>query len=258
MDCSFARILLPLMLLTLTSWPFEFAAVDAATFSTSTTFPTWTPSTLTIGVGDTVDFDIGSSHNCVQTQAAGSCTPLSGGFMSGSSPTDTSFVGTFPHTFNSAGTFYWMCDPHCGDGMKGTVTVVNKCTTTPALASNASFAIGTCSTSGGTEFLAGDTCTLDCAAGLELVEGSLELTCMTDGSWSTTVTGVCKHQPTLSPGVNVTTGTPTSTPAPSQKSAHSHSHSHSQSQPESASGRTGTTILKWSPAILFFLFLVHF
>jgi len=79
----------------------------------------FTPDEITITVGDTVDWQIGGSHNVVEvsqaTYDADGDTPLPGGFSLG--------FGGGKRAFDSVGTFYYVCDPHAGQGMKGIVTV---------------------------------------------------------------------------------------------------------------------------------------
>jgi plastocyanin len=56
------------------------------------------------------------SHNVV---SGSGCTP-DGAFSSGTTETPPS---TFEHTFTTAGSFPYFCDPHCAIGMKGRVIV---------------------------------------------------------------------------------------------------------------------------------------
>ena len=79
---------------------------------------TFTPDDITINVGDTVVWQIGGTHNVVEvnedTWTAGG-TVSNGGFQ-------TPFGGgqvVFPTT----GTFYYVCQPHVGLGMKAKLTV---------------------------------------------------------------------------------------------------------------------------------------
>ena len=78
------------------------------------------PAALTIAVGDTVEFQLGGSHNAVEiseeTYNSEGTTPLSGGFMVG-------FGETAQVTFDQAGTHYYVCTPHATFGMFGTITV---------------------------------------------------------------------------------------------------------------------------------------
>ena len=86
----------------------------------TTASKTFDPADLTIAVGDSVTFTVGSIHTATQvdkaTWDASGNTPLSGGFdiPSGTSQTIA---------FNVAGTIYYVCKPHASLGMKGKITV---------------------------------------------------------------------------------------------------------------------------------------
>jgi len=84
----------------------------------------FSPSTVTITVGQTVEWQsLQPTHNAVevtQTTWDANGTTSNGGFMSGSAGA----VDTFSNTFNTTGTFFFVCQPHvAGDDMKGTVIV---------------------------------------------------------------------------------------------------------------------------------------
>jgi plastocyanin len=98
------------------------ATASAQTATVTTSGLSFDPETLTITAGTTVEWTIGAGHNVVQTDGEGSCTPEADGFMSGSSPSDTS-VRSFSQLFDTPGTYYYMCNPHCGAGMRGTIVV---------------------------------------------------------------------------------------------------------------------------------------
>lgn len=107
-QCSAVRIALPLCLaLLLTA-----SAARAANVTVNVTGTAFSPATVTIQVGDTVTWvnNNQGTHNVVAED---------GSFQSGG-PED-SF--TFSHTFDSAGTFGYFCEPHRAFGMTGTVTV---------------------------------------------------------------------------------------------------------------------------------------
>jgi plastocyanin len=80
---------------------------------------TFSPSSITINLGDTVRFQLESIHNVVEvsqsTWNAGGTTPLAGGF---SVPYGGGIA--VPTTI---GTHYYVCEPHVSSGMKGTITV---------------------------------------------------------------------------------------------------------------------------------------
>ncbi len=110
----------------------------AATASTRKFFPDGFTAgqPATINVGDTVNWtNLGSTHNVYQvTQTnwnAGVDNPpvIAGGFDSGDAPVAG---GTFQHTFNTPGTYYYLCGPHQngGDLMRGIITVVGGATAT--------------------------------------------------------------------------------------------------------------------------------
>ena len=90
--------------------------VDAQGFS-------FIPNTLTIEVGDTVQWTglAGTgSHNVEQVDCPPSSTSLwNGGFRSGAAGT----VPTFEVTFDTAGEFCYICSPHVIFNMFGTITV---------------------------------------------------------------------------------------------------------------------------------------
>ncbi len=77
----------------------------------------YVPQTITVNVGDTVEFKVGSTHPTVEVsqttwQADGS-TPLSGGFSVPSGDGKV-FIAT-------AKTYYYVCSNHISAGMKGTI-----------------------------------------------------------------------------------------------------------------------------------------
>jgi plastocyanin len=77
---------------------------------------TFRPAVITINVGDTIVFsNAGGSHTVTGTSGTPSVDPICG---SGTVATSCS------HTFNTAGTFNYVCTPHAGLGMTGQVIVV--------------------------------------------------------------------------------------------------------------------------------------
>jgi len=93
--------------------------LNAAKHTVSNSGTTFTPAEITINIGDTVVFSIGSMHNAIEvsqetynsngnTSNGGFSVALGGGSVS----------------FNSNGTFYYVCEPHASLGMKGIIHVV--------------------------------------------------------------------------------------------------------------------------------------
>ena len=83
------------------------------------------PSTVTVKVGDTVQWTWAASGHSVTSGMNGTpdgkfCSPDDKSCMAG----NTSASGTvYSHTFTTAGTFPYYCAPHFAAGMTGTVTV---------------------------------------------------------------------------------------------------------------------------------------
>jgi plastocyanin len=80
---------------------------------------TFDPATLTVNVGDMVQFNLAPPHNVTQVSAdtwnANGTTPLPGGFLFAS--------GSGTYTTTAPGTIYYVCTVHVSFGMKGTITV---------------------------------------------------------------------------------------------------------------------------------------
>lgn len=79
------------------------------------------PKEVMLAVGDSVEFTTGGSHNVVEvdqaTWTAGGSTAKADGFSVG-------FGATKTVPFAKAGTYYYVCAPHAGMGMKGMITVM--------------------------------------------------------------------------------------------------------------------------------------
>ncbi len=78
----------------------------------------YSPSSISIHQGDTVLFNIGSSHNALEISKDtwdANGTASNGGFNLG--------FGGGQLIFNTPGTFYFICTPHASFGMKGAITV---------------------------------------------------------------------------------------------------------------------------------------
>jgi plastocyanin len=98
----------------------QFEVCSATTWGISNVGTTFSPSTLTIQVGDVVNFTLSQDHNAVEvsqaTYNAGGNTPLDGSNFKIN-------YGGGSHTFTAAGTYYFVCTPHASVGMKGIITV---------------------------------------------------------------------------------------------------------------------------------------
>lgn len=81
---------------------------------------TFTPNEVTINVGDSVRFSVPSSHNVVQVSPAlwdaNKNEPETNGFS-------VDFGETKEVLFSTAGTYYYVCQPHAAVGMKGKIVV---------------------------------------------------------------------------------------------------------------------------------------
>lgn len=94
----------------------------SSTFTVSNSGTSFTPGTITIALGDLVNFSLGISHDAIEvsqaTWNANGNTPLSGGF---SLPFGG---GSVPLDKLTAGTHYYVCSPHASIGMKGKIIVL--------------------------------------------------------------------------------------------------------------------------------------
>lgn len=90
----------------------------AAQYTITNVGTTFSPNTLSIKVGDTVNFVLANNHNAVEVSQAtydANGNTSNGGF---SVP-----YGGGPVVFQNAGTYYFVCQPHAALGMKGIITV---------------------------------------------------------------------------------------------------------------------------------------
>lgn len=79
---------------------------------------TFTPDTVNAVVGDAVNFTLGNQHNVVEVSQAtwsSNGNTSNGGFSLG--------FGGGTVNLTSAGTFYYVCQPHASMGMKGVIIV---------------------------------------------------------------------------------------------------------------------------------------
>lgn len=98
---------------------FFIGKISAVTDTIINSGYTFVPSELTINVGDEVDFILASTHDAVEVSLAtwtANGNTSNGGF---SVP-----FGGGKVTFNTPGTYYYVCQPHASLGMKGIIVVV--------------------------------------------------------------------------------------------------------------------------------------
>jgi plastocyanin len=105
---------------------------SGTTFTISTSGFAFSPASTTINLGDIVNFSLaGTNHDAVEvslaTYNANGTTPLAGGFSFG-----IGVSGTVPAAKLTVGTHYFICTPHIGFGMKGTIIVNNSGCTPPS------------------------------------------------------------------------------------------------------------------------------
>jgi plastocyanin len=84
----------------------------------ATDYMAFSPSTLTINVGDTIYFTNLTSHNAVEVSEETwniNENNSNGGF---------SYQTDDYHIFTEAGTYFYVCTPHVGMGMKGSINVI--------------------------------------------------------------------------------------------------------------------------------------
>jgi plastocyanin len=100
---------------------FLASALSQVTYEVVGTDFKFEPANLNISKGDTVHWKWTGFHDVSEVDAANATTP-SGGFLSG----DAVANGEFTFTFNSTGTFYYVCTVHVDDhNMRGQVNVFN-------------------------------------------------------------------------------------------------------------------------------------
>ena len=110
---------------------FAGSTASAATVEVMTAGLTFTPDEVTINMGDSVHFSGLLFHNVAETHCpATAASVYNGGFRSGG----TSAVLEWTQPFDQPGTFCYVCEPHVGDLMVGSVTVQ---AAVPALSSEA-------------------------------------------------------------------------------------------------------------------------
>ncbi len=95
------------------------SALQARVVTISNSGFTFSPAAVTVNVGDTVRFSIGSSHDAVEVSKAvfdANGSSSNGGFHLP--------FGGGSVVMNSVGTFYYVCTPHASFGMKGQIQVL--------------------------------------------------------------------------------------------------------------------------------------
>ncbi|KAG9322346.1 hypothetical protein KVV02_001328 [Mortierella alpina] len=94
------------------------APAIAAVYQVRTIGLEFSPSTLAIKAGDTVEWTMPEAiqHDVVQ---GSNCQYQAGGFKSDLLSNGKKYI----HVFKKIGTYPYFCAPHCDRGMKGTITV---------------------------------------------------------------------------------------------------------------------------------------
>jgi len=94
--------------------------VESKIVKVKTSGMSFSPDEVTINAGDIIEFTTSGSHNAVEVSEAdweaGKKTAKEGGFSVG-------FGDTKTITFDSPGTYYYVCQPHASMGMKGKIIV---------------------------------------------------------------------------------------------------------------------------------------
>lgn len=89
--------------------------------------PTFEPSTLSIKVGDTVEWkNVGTSIHHASTDSSSAVNPADVSNPPGAKPFNSGFLQpgqSFSYTFTTPGTYKYICAPHETSGMSGEVTV---------------------------------------------------------------------------------------------------------------------------------------
>jgi plastocyanin len=104
---------------------------------------TFSPSSVTINIGDTVTWTNLGIHNVAQVSSSSATSRQSGGFYSGaigSQPTySLTFSSAMVGNITSSTTFNYICEAHIAEGMRGSVTVsASTSPTTPSPSTSSS------------------------------------------------------------------------------------------------------------------------
>jgi plastocyanin len=101
----------------------SYVTISAKTYSIVNSGYKFSPDTLTVKVGDTVVFTLGSIHGVTQVSKsvynAGGNTLISGGYKMAVG----ALTGKYVFTSADPDTFYYVCPPHAAGGMKGKIFV---------------------------------------------------------------------------------------------------------------------------------------
>lgn len=107
-------------ILSLAIFSLTVSSANATVWNVNVAGFTFTPSTITINLGDTVNFSLGGSHNAVEVSQA---TWNANGNTSNGGFTLPFGGGTLIPT--QVKTYYYVCSPHASSGMKGQIIVNN-------------------------------------------------------------------------------------------------------------------------------------
>ena len=133
----------------------------------------FTPSDLTINVGDTVVFsNAGGFHNVVADDGSFRCANGCDGDGAGGNGNASSATWTARVTFSTAGSVPYHCQIHEGSGMVGTITVVGGTTPTVDVTPPALTASAPAGTSTSTNFTIGNTGTAELGWNVDSSDGT--------------------------------------------------------------------------------------
>ncbi len=101
------------------AWLGAAAPATAANAEIGTIGNSFSPANVTINVGNSVHWSglLGGFHTVAQVDNA-SAAIWNGGFHSAGAANEFTF------SFVATGIYYYICEPHVGSGMRGTVTVI--------------------------------------------------------------------------------------------------------------------------------------
>lgn len=112
-----------LHLLCFTLLTIQFGKLSAKTHEVIVSMNVFTPNSLVIEAGDTVRWtNIGGNHNVRASNGSFRCAQ--GCDAEGGNGNPSSNLWSFEVTFRTIGTTAYICEPHIGFGMQGSITVV--------------------------------------------------------------------------------------------------------------------------------------